>query len=230
MSGTEAWHERRYQLYVRCAFAFALLVRLAYVLFAHPPGHFVFSDMQSYDSVAFELLGGAINPWHAFRPVGYSMLLASVYRLTDGSRTFVGVLQALMSAALVPYAAELARAAGAGRRTALWVALLVATSVPLIFYSGLLLTEIPTTFCLVWALRQAIALAGGLRPRLWPWASLGLALGLAGAMRPNLLPLAPLVLLYAAWAGPRGWFRQPGLARRRRMAALAAATLGCALV
>jgi hypothetical protein len=62
--------ERRYALAVRLLFGSALLLRLGYVLVAHPPGQFVYSDMQSYDSVAFELLAGQPSPWHAFRPVG----------------------------------------------------------------------------------------------------------------------------------------------------------------
>jgi 4-amino-4-deoxy-L-arabinose transferase-like glycosyltransferase len=151
--------------------------------------------MQSYDSVAFELLAGLPSPWHAFRPVGYSALLALVYRLTDGSHTFVGVLQALMSAALVPWVAYIARAAGATRVVAGGVALLVALSLPLVFYSGLVLTEVPTAFCLLLALKQALAPAAEERD-LWRWAKIGLCLGVAGAMRPNLLLIAPLLAAY----------------------------------
>jgi hypothetical protein len=236
MIGTDAAHEQRYQLYVRCLFGAALLVRLVLVLFVHPPGQFVYSDMQSYDSVAFELLAGHGSPWQAFRPVGYSMFLALVYRLSDGSRTLVGVLQALMSAALVPWSAQLARAAGAGRVTAVWVALLIATSVPLIFYSTVLLTEVPTTFFLVLSLKQAIA--PGWRGR-WRWLKPGLALGVAAAMRPNLLLLVPVLLAYLAfgreglragraWFGSRADPRASMLSRASLVAAMLA-MLGCAL-
>jgi hypothetical protein len=110
------------------------------------------------------------------------------------------------------------------------VALLVSCSLPLIFYSGLLLTEIPTTFCLVWGLKQAITLARARPNRLWPWCKLGLAFGLAAAMRPNLLPLLPLVLLYLGLAGPQGWLRHAGAARRRRLSVLLVAALGAASV
>lgn len=212
--------ERRYVLAVRLLFASAFALRLWYVLYLHPPGAFVYSDMQSYDSVALELLAGQRSPWHAFRPVGYSMLLALVYRLTDASRTFVGVLQALMSAALVPWAAYVARAVGAQRVTAFLVALGVAASVPLIFYSGVLLTEIPTTFCLLFALKRALEPEPE-RGAWWRRVQLGLALGAAGAMRPNMLLIVPVVVVFVGLVRLR--------AQTLRAAALAVLTLTAAL-
>jgi hypothetical protein len=180
----------------RLLFALALFLRLFFVLFLHSPRDYVFSDMQSYDLIALELLSGQINVWHAFRPVGYSFLLAFVYALTDFSRTFVGVLQALMGAALAVWTTDLARAAGIGRAVALVAGALVATSVPLILYSGLLLTEVPSAFFLLLGLKLLMA------PR-DPGASLygrlfltGLCLGLAGAVRPNFLLVYAVVPFY----------------------------------
>jgi 4-amino-4-deoxy-L-arabinose transferase-like glycosyltransferase len=204
----------------RLLFALALFLRLFFVLFLHSPRDYVFSDMQSYDSVALELLTGQITVWHAFRPVGYSFLLAFVYALTDVSRTFVGVLQALMGAALAIWTADLARAAGIGRAFALLAGLLVATSVPLILYCGLLLTEIPSAFFLVLALKllmvpaRARGESGAERaePSSISYGRLlraGLCLGLAGAVRPNFLlvyAVVPAYLLYvirARWPGER---------------------------
>ncbi len=175
-------------------FALALAVRLVFVLFLHSPRDFVFSDMQSYDQVALEALAGQPNVWHAFRPVGYSLLLAVVYAFTDLSRTFVGVLQAFMGAALAVWTADLARAAGIGRTVSLLAGLVVATSVPLTLYCGLLLTEIPSAFFLLLGLR--LLMGGRARPfyqRLW---LAGLCLGLAGALRPNFLLVYTVVPFY----------------------------------
>lgn len=180
----------------RLLFALALFLRLFFVLFLHSPRDFVFSDMQSYDSVALELLAGQTNVWQAFRPVGYSYLLAFVYALTDFSRTFVGVLQALMGAALAVWTADLARAAGVGRVIALLSGALVATSVPLILYSGLLLTEVPSAFFLVLGLKLLMApeeRGASLYARLL---RAGLCLGLAGAVRPNFLLVYAVVPFY----------------------------------
>src|SRR5690349_19007523 len=185
------WHTSR-----RFLFALALFSRLFFVLFLHSPRDYVFSDMQSYDSIALELLSGQINVWHAFRPVGYSFLLAFVYALTDFSRTFVGVLQALMGAALAVWTTDLARAMGIGRAIALVAGALVATSVPLILYSGLLLTEVPSAFFLLLGLKLLMAPRD---PRASTYGRLflaGLCLGLAGAVRPNLLLAYAVVPFY----------------------------------
>lgn len=210
--------ERRYQALLRLLFATALAARLVFVLFVHSPRDYVYSDMQSYDGVAFELLRGHLSPWHAFRPVGYSMLLAISYLLTDASRTFVGVLQAMMAAALVPWSAQLTRAAGGGRFAGALCALAVATSLPLTFYCGFLLTEVPTAFFVVLGLKwlfeaQASMLhasqepTAGRKPRstgsrhsaLRAFLGSGLCFGVAGALRPNILLLYPVLGLYLAW-------------------------------
>jgi 4-amino-4-deoxy-L-arabinose transferase-like glycosyltransferase len=204
---TDPRHDARW---LRLLFVTAALLRLYFVLFLHPPRAFVFSDMQSYDYVALEILSGRSNVWHAFRPVGYSLLLALVYALTDVSRTFVGVLQALMGAALVPWSAQLARAAGASRASALLAALVVLTNVPLILYSGLLLTEVPSAFFLLLGLKQLLVEPRKPRSPFARLAASGLYLGLAAAVRPNFLLALPVVALYALH-----WISRGGLPRAR---------------
>jgi 4-amino-4-deoxy-L-arabinose transferase-like glycosyltransferase len=190
---------------LRWLFWAALLLRLWFVLTSHSPRDFVYSDMQSYHAVAVDLLLGRSSPWHAFRPVGYSFLLALLYTLSDGSGTFVGVVQALMGAALVPLTAELARHCGAGRRSQLACAAVVTFSVPLTLYCGLLLTEIPSCFFLLFALTRALRMADGSEGRAGLcWA--GLALGAAVALRPNLLVLAPPLVLFV-WRRAAGRLR-----------------------
>jgi hypothetical protein len=200
--------ERRDALWLRLMFAASALLRLVFVLFLHPTRHYVFSDMQSYDFVALEVLSGQTNVWHAFRPVGYSLLLAFVYALTDVSRTFVGVLQALMGAALAPWSAQLARAAGASRASSLWVGAVVGTSIPLILYCGLLLTEIPSAFFLLLGLKLLMVEPPEPRSPYQRLCVAGLCLGLAGAVRPNFLLVYPVVALYLL-----RWIRERGLRR-----------------
>jgi 4-amino-4-deoxy-L-arabinose transferase-like glycosyltransferase len=190
---------RRYRSSLRTLLWLAFALRLYFVVFVHSPRDYVFSDMESYHSVALELLSGLASPWHAFRPVGYSMLLALLYVLSDASRTLVGVVQAAMGAALVPLTAALARSAGASRKTALISALTVALSVPLVFYCGLLLTEVPTCFFLMLGLVLAVTRRArdsrGARVRL---ALAGLSLGIAAALRPNLLAVCPVIAAFVA--------------------------------
>jgi 4-amino-4-deoxy-L-arabinose transferase-like glycosyltransferase len=212
---------RRYRTLLRGLFWLALVVRLSFVVFVHPPRDFLYSDMASYHVVALELLRGVPNPWHAFRPVGYSMVLAASYLLSDASVTLVGVWQALMGAALVPLTARLARAAGASRGAALAAALAVASSLPLIFYSGVLLTEVPTSFFMMLGLSLALrsrARRGATRYRRLALA--GLSLGTAAALRPNLLLLCPLALLFLLARDGRA-----GLRANLRGALLSAAML-----
>jgi 4-amino-4-deoxy-L-arabinose transferase-like glycosyltransferase len=188
---------RRYRARLRGLFWLALALRLVFVVFVHSPRDYVYSDMGSYHVVALELLAGIPSPWHAFRPVGYSMLLAVSYVLSDGSRTLVGVWQAAMGAALVPLTAGLARGAGASRRTALAAALAVTLSLPLVLYSGLLLTELPTSFFMLLGLRLAVtARARRGRAKYLRLALAGLSLGVAAALRPNFLLLSPIIVLF----------------------------------
>jgi Dolichyl-phosphate-mannose-protein mannosyltransferase len=203
---------RRYRTALRCLFWLALGLRLFFVVFLHSPRDYVYSDMLSYHGVALELLAGVRSPWHAFRPVGYSMLLAFSYVLSDGSRTLVGVWQAAMGAALVPLTASVARHAGASHVTALLAALAVTLSLPLVLYSGLLLTELPTSFFMLLGLN--LALGRRTRPARTGYLRLalaGLSLGTAAALRPNLLMVAPIVMLFLlarpGLAGLRGALR-----------------------
>ena len=196
---------RRYRALLRALFWVALALRLTFVVFFHSPRDFVYSDMQSYHTVALELLTGVQSPWHAFRPVGYSMLLAILYVLSDASGTWVGVVQGAMGAALVPLTAALARSAGASRKTALVSALAVAFSLPLIFYGGLLLTEVPTSFFMMLGLVLAVTRRPCERRPVWKRLALsGLSLGIAAALRPNLLVVCPVLIGFLLLREPSG--------------------------
>lgn len=195
---------------VRWLFWAALALRLWFVLVAHPAHRFIYSDMQSYHQVALQLLQGQVSPWHAFRPVGYSLLLVPFYALGIGPG-WVGVLQALLGAAMVPLAARLATRCRVGPRGALVCALLVACSAPLVMYGGLILTELPSAFLLLLGITFAFEAAPAQRAK---WLGAGFALGLAVALRPNLLLALPPLALFT-------W--------RRDAAAFAALSLGVAL-
>ncbi len=201
---------------VRILFWIALGIRL-YFAVTHPPGNFLFSDMLSYHNVALDLVAGRVDAWHAFRPIGYSAFLATFYRWLgpELGAVVVGAVQALMSAAIVPLAARTVRLLGGAGATSLLAAALVTISVPLVYYTGFLLTEVPTAFLL--ALSVAIMLEPGARSI--NVVAGGLSIGCAAAMRPN---LAPIALLLAALS-----CRHPSARHRLSRAVLfvAAATL-----
>jgi 4-amino-4-deoxy-L-arabinose transferase-like glycosyltransferase len=203
-------------------FAGATALRLWFVLFQHRPGDHVFSDMAGYDFRAQRLLSGSRDMWDTFTPSGYPALLALLYSITDSSRTFVGVVQAFLGGATCVLTHRIALSASGNQLVALLSALGVAVHFPLIFYSGLLLTEAPFAFLLVlslWLLLRAVKKpSSGTRALL-----AGLSLGAATVTRPNLLALYPLLLLYLwlALADPQ----KPPAARARALLLLASKLL-----
>jgi 4-amino-4-deoxy-L-arabinose transferase-like glycosyltransferase len=180
-------------------------VRLAFVLGLHRPGDFVFSDMWVYDHRAHNLLSGDLGPWDTFTPCGYPAWLAFVYSF--GGPVLVGVLHALMGGLCAALTHRIALRMWPGEIAPLAAGLATALHLPLVFYSGLLLTEGPSALMVVlttWLLLLAMERkwAGGLLLA-------GLSLGVAAVVRPNLLVF---YLLLPIWL----WRQLP-----RRRAALA---------
>jgi 4-amino-4-deoxy-L-arabinose transferase-like glycosyltransferase len=135
----------------RTPFLIALLVRLAYVLFY--PQLSVHGDAAQYDALGWNLAqglgyripGGEPNVYWA---PGFPALLAGVYAIFGHSVAVIRIVQAILSALVVPLVAVMA-ARVFGRRTATTAALLCGFYPAFIGYSGLLLTE--TVFTLLLA-------------------------------------------------------------------------------
>ncbi|MDB4997014.1 MAG: hypothetical protein JWM74_4446 [Myxococcaceae bacterium] len=167
--------------------------------------------MELYDARARALLAGTGSIVDAFTPPGYPAFLALIYAAGGGLRA-VGavhaVLGALTAALTFPVAWRLHRSRiGAGLAS-----LLVALHVPLVVYTGFVLTETLFAFLVVlWAWLAILAHDRRSRGGTFMAALAGLTLGVAIAVRPNLALVLPLLAL-VAWTR-----RRPG--RRRAEAA-----------
>jgi hypothetical protein len=169
-------------------------VRVVFVLWVHPPGDFVFSDMWVYDHRAHNLLSGELGPWDTFTPCGYPLFLALVYSM-GGGPALAGVLQALMGGLCAALTHRIGLRMWAASSIAPFAAgLATALHVPLVFYCGFLLTESLSALLVVlatWLLLRAAE-------RKWAGGHLlaGLCLGVAAVVRPNLITFYPLLLLW----------------------------------
>jgi hypothetical protein len=173
---------------------FAALLRLGFVL-AHSPASDLSSDMWVYDHRARNLLSGPLTAWDTFTPCGYPWLLSVMYRLWPASGPLaVGVLQAVLGGAAAGLTHRIGLRLWPTRWPPVAAGLLTALHVPLLLYSGFLLTETIAAFLIVLA---TLGLLRGVERRapgelLWT----GLCLGAAAVVRPNLLPFYPLLGLW----------------------------------
>jgi hypothetical protein len=193
---------------------FGALVRLAFVR-VHSPADHVFSDMWVYDHRAHNLISGQLSAWDSFTPCGYPWLLSMVYRLSpEGGPALVGVLQAVLGGACAALTQRIGLRLWRGGGAPLAAGLLTALHVPLVLYSGFLMTETLSAFLLVLTSLLLLRALGRRAPGEFLWA--GLCLGAAAVVRPNLLPFYPLLALWLL----------PALGLRRAVLALALVLLG----
>jgi hypothetical protein len=177
-------------------FAIAATIRLVWGVWIHPPGNFVTSDMWVYDQNAIHFWRQPRTLWDTYIPAGYPALLAAVYAVAGSARmSAVAVLQAILGAATCVLMAGITRLATGSARLGLCAGLVLAGYVPLVFYAGFLLTEVPFAFLV--AFGAWLLLRGGLSGRYATAA--GVCFGAATCVRPNLLFFFPLVPIYA-WA------------------------------
>jgi len=192
----------------------ALLLRLAYV--DATPGYFLRHDARDYDKHARSIAVGegyrpilAPERATAFRPPGYPVALAVVYRVTGVERAPVAerlgparVAQAVVGTLVV----ALIGALGAqlwGWRVGLIALALGAVYLPLVLVGGAVMSEPLFVALLLGALVAALHHRRSRRRLRWVVVAGGLA-GLAILTRANaLVLLAPLAL--AAWDGRPRW-------------------------
>src|SRR5215212_1967691 len=77
-------------------FFLATALRLWFVIWEHPPGEHIATDMWVYDLRAHRVMDGTFGIEDTFQPLGYPALVALIYAISDNSRELVGVVHALM--------------------------------------------------------------------------------------------------------------------------------------
>ncbi len=199
----------------------ALSLRLANALFLPlQGGDLILSDMKGYDQAALALLEQRPLPVHTaerylfhplgsdtYHPPGYYYFLASVYAVAGHRYVAVRMVQAVLDTITCLLVYLLGKRLF-GEATGLLAAALAAVYPPLIFYTGVLLTESLTTFLLTgatWMLVRSVG-ADWRRGQIRRLVG-GLLLGLAIITRSVLLITVPLVLfwLFVIAEGWLGW-------------------------
>lgn len=202
-------------------FVCATAIRLRFNLSWHKPGDFIFSDMWVYEHRAGHLFDRDAYAWDTFTPCGYPALLALVFRFVGRDFAVVGALQALIGGAIPVLTHALARKVSPSRFVAQCAGVMMALYAPLIFYGGLLLTEVPFSLLLLLVILFVLRTAADDERRWWLWAGAsGVVLSLAVLTRPNVLVVVPGIALYF-WTALRRDRKRAG----RRTAVLLAAAL-----
>jgi 4-amino-4-deoxy-L-arabinose transferase-like glycosyltransferase len=186
----------------------ALVPRLLFVTLVHPPGDHVVSDMWVFDLRAKHLVSGELGPWDTFTPAGYPAFLACFYATVGRELTFIGMVQALLSALTVVLTYVLAVEISRDRRIGWLAAIAIVLHVPTVLYSGLLLSETLFSFLIVLASYLLLRAVSKASLGLSGWA--GLVLGIAGVVRPPLLLALPLVPIFFFFALGRSAGRAAG--------------------
>lgn len=175
----------------------ALVTRLAWVLWIHPPDAYVFSDMHKYVGRAQELASHGIHFGRrslAWQTWGTHYVLALPLWLFGGSLRAGAVLWGLMGAAAIPAAYLLA----CRICTRAWMPRVVGIAVlcwyPNLSNSGYFLSETPFLCFQLWS---TYALVVVLQQGRWAWLA-GLLGAIAFAVRPQAALFFLLVLL--TWA------------------------------
>lgn len=222
---TRPGDDRRELLWSAALFALALLPRLYVALaWAREPvwdGHYYhFGATRIAAGLGYSddaTIGGVVrwHPWCHY-PVGYSALLALVYRVFGAGLHVGPVTNALLGAACAVLAHQLALRALSPRRARLAGAI-VASSPELIAYAALLMTEPAASLA---PLGAALVVASQLSRRpLVGAAGAGVILGLGTLIRPQTVLGAPGLLLLALDPGAL----RASLPRALRVAAVATA-------
>jgi hypothetical protein len=207
----------------------ALLVRLGWNLFVHPPGEYLYSDMAGYEERALSALRDPWTPdrWAVFFPYGTHVLLAGA-KLFFGPHNQVAsaVLLALLGALLPLYTFLIARRVCTQPWVAPAVAWLMVFYYPLISLGGYLLSEVPFCFALLGSTYYGLRLVDHGRPR-DAYAS-GAFAAVAIAIRPQML--ASCALFGAYWLLARRHMPRVGAALLLRAALPVAALLACSAI
>ncbi len=214
----------------RWVFALALLVRVAFVAWAH--GHFpAVEDGHYYDTIARRVASGGGYTWvwpdgavtyAAHYPVGYPALLALAYVLFGVSGGVAMSVNALFGAASAYAAHRLVTYSGGARWSATAVGVAVGLHPALVPYTAAVMTEGVTAS--LWVIAAALAATASVRSHPWRWlVGCAVVMAIATLVRPQSLVLAPI------FGGLGASARTGAFERARRAAAVLAVAVVCVL-
>ena len=190
---TSMWTRRAWRWLVVLTLA-GLLLRLGWLLIAQPAA---VSDALGYKSLAdrwvTEGLYERFDQPTAWRTPGYIGFLG-LGLLVSSSEVWLGLLNVLAAASVVPLTAVLARRLGLTPRTSLIAAGLAAVMPPMVLWAPVLGPENLQTPLLLGGLALAADPSRSRRSAIW----CGLVFGLAVLVRPESLVYLPVVALAAA--------------------------------
>jgi hypothetical protein len=177
----------------------------------HPLEWYLVSNMAFYDLGADHLISGQLSIRDTFTPVGYPALLALGRAWFGHSYALVGYAQALLGASTCVLTQAIALRVTRSTGASLLAGVLLALYLPLVVYTGFLLTE--TLFAFLLALLVCLIARAVDRPGISRAGLAGLVLGAATAVRPNLALAFPLLAAYALYlrrslpasSAPRAW-------------------------
>lgn len=190
------------QRWVLLLFAAALVVRLHWNLKVHPPGDYIYSDMNGYVQRADRLLEHGLAPheYSSFFPYGTHWLVAGVkYVFGPENYAAVGVAYALLGAAGVALAFAIARRASAfASVVAPAVGLVAVFYYPQLSLGGYILSEIPFMTFLLAAVLFALRLVD--HGRMSDAVGMGICAAIGMVFRPQMLVSVALVgLFWIVW-------------------------------
>lgn len=179
-------------------FLAALVVRLHWTLVVHPPGDYIYSDMNGYVQRADRLLEHGLSPheYSSFFPYGTHWLVAGVkYLFGPENYAAVGVVYSVLAAIGVALAYCIAcRASAFSRWVAPAVAFVAIFYYPQLSLTGYILSEIPFMTFLLGAMHFALRLveSGRMRDAVF----MGWCAALGMVFRPQMLVSVALVFLF----------------------------------
>jgi len=206
-------------------FALAVLVRGGYLYESsdNPTFCVPVEDSLVYDQMARELVaGGAVTSRFFWQPFFYPFFLSVVYRLSNSSILWAGVLQVILGGLTCLLVYRLGEKI-LGRRAGILAGIIAAVYMPLVFYEAQLLA---TGWAAFWSVALVLLLVKAREKlRLWNCVILGLCSGFSVITRPVFLPFIVGACVWLA----AGWIRQR-LSLGKQALALVSVAIGFGIV